>query len=105
MNDTSKHELLGFLGLLYVGHKALIGEELVTRLLQVKLLIKATDATSNQALGLKRKAVNAHIPFVESFSEDELGSALGHENVTYIGIIDDKAAGAYLKKLTGGVKS
>jgi ribosomal protein L7Ae-like RNA K-turn-binding protein len=105
MNDTAKHELLGFLGLLYVGKKALIGEELTSRLGKVKLLIKASDATSNQALGLKRKAINAHIPFVESFTKDELGAALGHNDVTYIGIIDEKAAGAYLKKLTGGVQS
>lgn len=105
MTNEKKRELLGFLGLLYVGHKAYIGEELVSRLSQVKLLIKATDAASNQALGFQRKAEAQHIPFAkESFSKDDLGLALGHEDVTYIGITDSKAAGAYLMKLTGEVQ-
>jgi ribosomal protein L7Ae-like RNA K-turn-binding protein len=97
MNNSAK-DRLGFLGLLYVAHKALIGEELFSSLHKVHLLLVATDATSNQALSTKRRAQNAHIPLIEEFTEAELGQALGHDSVTFIGIIDEKAAGAYLKK-------
>lgn len=96
--DNSAKDRLGFLGLLYVAHKALIGEELIASLNKVALLLVASDAKSNQALSTKRRAQNAHIPLVEEFTEAELGEALGHPGITFIGIIDEKAAGAYVKK-------
>lgn len=98
----SKQDLLGFLGLLYVGDKALIGEELLEHLSKVALLIVANDAESGQSESLKRRAQSAHIPMSELFSKEELGQALGHASVTFVGITDKKAAGAYLKKLTEG---
>jgi ribosomal protein L7Ae-like RNA K-turn-binding protein len=101
---STSNDRLGFLGLLFVAHKALIGEELLSSLTKVHLLIVAKDATSNQALSTKRRAQNAHIPLYEEFTESELGAALGRDTVTFIGIIDEKAAGAYLKKTKEGTK-
>lgn len=98
--ENNHDEKLGFLGLLYVAHKALIGEELLENFSKVKLLLMASDATSHQAQGLERKASLAHLPFLKEYTEEELGRALGHETITFIGIIDAKAAGAYLKKTT-----
>jgi ribosomal protein L7Ae-like RNA K-turn-binding protein len=102
--NPAKNDRLGFLGLLYVAHKALIGEELYSSLHKVALLLVAKDATSNQALSTKRRAQSAHVPMIEEFSEEELGAALGHDSVTFVGIIDEKAAGAYLKKTKEGTK-
>mgnify|MGYP003595891119 CR=1 FL=1 len=102
--NPSQNDRLGFLGLLYVAHKALIGEELYSSLSKVHLLIVAEDAHSNQALSTKRRAQSAHVPLLEEFTEAELGAALGHDSVTFIGIIDEKAAGAYLKKTKEGTK-
>ncbi len=102
--NPSSNDRLGFLGLLYVAHKALIGEELYSSLSKVRLLLVATDATSNQALSIKRRASLVHVPLIEEFTEKELGNALGHDSVTFVGIIDEKAAGAYLKKTQEGKK-
>jgi ribosomal protein L7Ae-like RNA K-turn-binding protein len=103
--NQSTNDRLGFLGLLYVAHKAVIGEELYSSLAKVRLLLVAKDATSNQALSTKRRATLAHVPLLEEFTEQELGNALGHDSVTFVGIIDEKAAGAYLKKTKEGKKS
>ena len=104
MNNVKKDERLGFLGLLYVAHKVVIGEELIENFSKVSLLIMAKDATSNQSASLKRKAERNHLPLIEDFSKAEMGQALGHEEITFLGIIDKKAAGAYLKKSTGGTR-
>jgi ribosomal protein L7Ae-like RNA K-turn-binding protein len=103
MKNCRKDDLLGFIGLLYVGHKAMIGEELLTHFAAVKLLLVASDAVSNQAIGIKNKAVSAHLPIAGGFTKAELGEALGYEEVNFLGIVDAKAAGAFLKKSTEGV--
>ncbi len=94
---------LGFLGILFVSRKALIGEELAARLDKCKLLIYATDAMSNQALGIRHKAELRHTPLYGKFTEEELGHALGRDKVTFVGIVDAKAAAAFLAK-TGLMK-
>jgi|LAHS01.1.fsa_nt_gb ribosomal protein L7Ae-like RNA K-turn-binding protein len=104
MSDEKAKSKLGFLGLLYVAHKVAIGEDLAEHFSKVKLLLMASDATSNQALSLEKKATSAHVPLIKEFTKKELGQALGHDEVTFLGIIDEKAAGAYLKKSAEGVK-
>lgn len=102
-NEKAKSKL-GFLGLLYVAHKVVIGEDLAEHFSRVKLLLMASDATSNQALGFEKKALAAHVPLIKEFTKKEMGQALGHDEVTFLGITDEKAAGAYLKKSAEGVK-
>lgn len=96
--EKKTDDRLGLLGLLFVAHKALIGEELLAALPKVRLLLEATDAHSGTALSLERRAKSAHIPLIQEYSEAELGRALGRERITFIGLIDEKAAGAYLAK-------
>ena len=100
---NSADQSLGFLGLLFVSRKALIGEELSAKLEHCILLLNASDATSIQALGIRHKAELRHTPLYGKFTEEELGHALGRDKVTFVGIIDKKAAAAFLAK-TGLLK-
>lgn len=97
---------LGLLGLLYVAHKALIGEELVASLSRCKLLIVASDAKSGQAAALRDKAKSRHLPLIDKYQAEELGRALGKDAVTAVGITDEKAAISFLGKgvITGGAR-
>ncbi|MCH3910130.1 MAG: hypothetical protein LKJ81_01305 [Bacilli bacterium] len=100
----AKQDTLGFLGLLYVAHKAYIGEEMIDKFSKMKIIIMAKDATSSQATSTLKKAERMHLPVVKAYDEETLGRALGHEKVTFIGIIDSKAAAAFTKKAAEGDK-
>jgi len=89
---------LGLLGMLYVSHKALIGEELTHSLSKVYLLIASTNTSSSQYHSLLKKAKTLALKVDLTYQSEELGAALGREKVTFVGITDQKAALAYLKK-------
>ena len=96
---------LGFLGILYVSHRALIGEELFSRLEKVHFIVMANDLSSGQSKMLQKKISSRHIPTdATSFNAKELGKALGHEEINFIGITDKKSAISYVTKSTKGVK-
>ncbi len=98
-------QLLGFLGLLYVSKRAIIGEDFLSHLDKAKFVVIANDLTSNQSLMIKKQIKNRHLPVDEkSFSSEELGKALGHDGVNFIGIVDKKAALAYVSKSLKGAK-
>lgn len=98
-------QLLGFLGLLYVSKRAIIGEDFLSHLDKTKFVVIANDLTSNQSLMIKKQIKNRHLPVDEkSFSSEELGQALGHGGVNFIGIVDKKAALAYVSKSLKGAK-
>ncbi len=94
---ATNDKALGFLGLLYVSGEAVIGEDLGD-LRKCKLLIAAKDASSNQALSLKRKAREMHLPMIEEYSKSELGHALGKGEVAFVGITESRAASAFIEK-------
>ena len=95
---------LGFIGILYRSHDALIGEKLLTHLNEVKLVVVANDISSNQAKSSLRSIESRHIPTVFGPSSLELGKAVGHEIVNFVGITSKKAASSYLEKTMKGAK-
>ncbi len=100
-----ENHLLGFLGLLYVSKRAIIGEDFLSHLNKVKYVVVANDLTSNQSQTIKKQLVSRHLPMDDkNFSSEELGNALGHGGVNFIGIVDKKAALAYVSKSLKGAK-
>lgn len=99
-----KDPRLGFLGLLYVSKKAIIGDEFLNNLHKVVFVVMAKDISSGQGEMIKKKIQTRHIPNDVSFLKEELGHALGHDEVNYIGITDKKAAMAYISKSMKGAK-
>lgn len=89
---------LGFLGILFRANKARIGDELDKTLLKANLVIVASNAMSNTAQAFTRRLSEHAIPFKIEFTKEELGSAVGRNEVNFIGIYDSKAAKAYLRK-------
>lgn len=94
-----KNECLGFLGILYVGHKALIGDEALRSIDKASLAIMAKDSSSGESEKLKKKIKSRHIPMIELFTGEELGRALGKEKVSCIILVDKKAAVSFMKKM------
>lgn len=89
---------LGFLGLLYRADKAFIGEDLDKNLGEMKLVVVATDATTNTAEGFKKRLLMSHIPTSTTFTKADLGRALGHDEINFIGLKDKKAIASYIAK-------
>lgn len=96
---TKTSKALGFLGLLYLGRKAIIGEELLNYNKPLALLVAANDLTSGTALKELAKFERAGYQIDKTYSMEELGEALGHQRVSFIGIIGKKAALSYLAKI------
>ncbi len=99
-----KDPRLGFLGLLYVSKRAIIGEDFLSHLDKVKFVVMANDLSSNQSKAIAKKIASRHLPQDISFSSAELGLALGHDEINFIGIIDKKAALSYVSKSLKGAK-
>ncbi len=86
---------LGFLGILFKGHKALIGME-AKESDKGRMAFLAYDASENS-----KKDVNhliKDIPVNERYNKKELGEALGYPEVSFILVIDKKAALSLEKK-------
>ncbi|MCR4562569.1 MAG: hypothetical protein K5694_05150 [Bacilli bacterium] len=99
---TPAEKRLGFLGLLYKSHKALIGEEIRFNLPKIRLLILPKGETSRNIDNLLSKAKSSNIEIIqETYSKIDLGRSLGHEEVALVAITDKKAALAYLNKTKG----
>lgn len=88
MNDNC----LGFLGILYVARKALIGEEAYSSLPKAKLVLLAKDAKDGTKKMIQNAKNHHHFPLLEVYTKETLGSALGYEEVAYISIIDKRSA-------------
>lgn len=98
----SQNDALGFLGLLYPTHQVIIGEELRKRMSEATLVVVATDLDSGESLRTLGKIKRAHKPLSQTFTAKELGKALGHSEIKFLGIIGKKAAMSYLLKLKKG---
>ena len=99
-----KDPRLGFLGILYVSRRAMIGEDFLSHLDKVRFVVKANNLTSNQSKSIEKMVISRHIPMDDSFTSAELGNALGHDEINFIGIVDKKAALAYVSKSLKGAK-
>ena len=92
--------VLGFIGLLFRADKIQIGANLWHHIDEMKLFIKAKDATSGEALRFEKKIKSRHLRLLEvDLTMAELGLAVGRDEVTYLGVTDKKAAMALLSKL------
>ena len=99
-----KDPSLGFLGILYVSRRAIIGEDFLSHLDKVRFVVKANNLTSNQSKSIEKMVISRHIPMDDSFTSVELGNALGYDEINFIGIVDKKAALAYVSKSLKGAK-
>ena len=90
---------LNFLGLLNRGGKTLIGDIIYKKIDKVYLIIIARDASSNTKKALMDKVLsyNIKVSFVDS--GDELGQALGFQNLSAVALTDIKASKRYLEKV------
>jgi len=97
-----KKDALGFLGLLYPSRQVIIGEELWRRIDEVTLIVAASDIVSGEATKYLGKIKRAHKPLFQEYSAEELGNALGHEKINFVGILRKKAAMNFLFKAKKG---
>lgn len=95
-------KVLGLVGLLYKAHKAYIGAELLAHLDKCHFILLAHDLHSHTSLREKKKMLALEIQIDESYSMKELGEAVGKPPVSYIGIVDKKAANSLEEKLKKG---
>ncbi|MCI2111208.1 MAG: ribosomal L7Ae/L30e/S12e/Gadd45 family protein [Bacilli bacterium] len=89
---------LGFLGLLYRGHQALIGKEAKAALAGVSLLVLASDASPRTTEEYASRAGKRGIPLLRDVSKADLGRALGRKEVSCLAILGKKAAESLLAK-------
>jgi ribosomal protein L7Ae-like RNA K-turn-binding protein len=69
---------------------------------EVSLIVAATDLDSGESLRTLGRIKRAHKPLSQTFAAKELGKALGHSEIKFLGIIGKKAAMSYLLKLKKG---
>ena len=92
-----KDNVLGFIGILFRANKAIIGESarLSKKGRVAFLAIDASEATKKEIIHLCK---TSSTPLYEDYSKGELGSAVGYSEVSYVLIIDKKAATSLEKK-------
>ena len=90
---------LSFLGILNRGGKLVFGQAIESALPRLDLVLVANDALNPQRILTKAK--NLHKEVCMNFSKEELGSALGYEELAYVGIKGKKEALAFLTKTKG----
>lgn len=88
------NEALQFLGLLNRGGALRFGGNLEASLNKAALLVLAKDASENT----KKAYVKQGLPVLEAFSKEELGRALGFEEISAVAVLNRKAAKALLEK-------
>ena len=95
---SSKDKILNLLGLAYRAHKTVLGEQVLKRIGNVKLLILASDISEKSRERYLKKCHYYRIDSMEDFNSVELSQALGKENVKVIGIIDEGFKKTILEK-------
>jgi ribosomal protein L7Ae-like RNA K-turn-binding protein len=95
-------KVYGFLGLLNRGGKLLVGSSLLDHMEQAKLILLAEDASPNTKKAALDKAKYRDIPVLPVPLKSELGQALGFDQISVVGITDNKAA-LHLQDLLKGV--
>jgi len=83
------------LGLAMRARKVITGEGLVVTAIrngQAKLVLLATDASSNTTKKLSDKCRHYNVPLISLSTRDELGHAIGKESRVAIAVVDGKLA-------------
>ncbi len=91
-------DALKTLGLAYRARKTVLGEEVLNRISNVKLLLIASDISEKSRERYEKKCYYYGIDCIDDYSSTELSQALGKNNVKAIGILDEGFKDALLKK-------
>ncbi|HBT18533.1 MAG TPA: 50S ribosomal protein L7ae-like protein [Clostridiaceae bacterium] len=88
-------KMLSFLGLIRKSGKLILGynkceEAVKTR--KVKLLVLSKGASENTKDKFRGYCEKYKVPFIEDFTPDELGYALGYEGIAVVGVSDRNMA-------------
>jgi len=91
----SLDKMLSFLGLIRKSGKLILGynkceEAVKTR--KVKLLVLSKGASENTKDKFRGYCEKYKVPFIEDFTPDELGYALGYEGIAVVGVSDRNMA-------------
>jgi len=93
--------LAGLLGILNRGGKLLIGAALPQSLKGVYLVIYSSDASKNTLDKYLPRAEYLVIPTIEVSTKAYLGKCIGYDEISVIGVKDQKAAKALLSAWKG----
>jgi ribosomal protein L7Ae-like RNA K-turn-binding protein len=96
----SKDEL-GFLGLLYRGHQAVIGKEVKEAFMGISLLVIASDCSPRVATEFTERAEKRGLTVLRDVDKVTLGHALGRKEVSCLALLNKKAADSLLAKRKG----
>ena len=96
---SSKDDVLQLLGLIARARKLLLGEEILKRFKDVRLLIMASDISEKSRERYLKKCHHYQISCIDLYDGSQLSAAIGKSNVKTIGIIDDGFTEAILRKM------
>lgn len=91
--------ILTLLGLVYKAKKIVLGEEVLNRIKEVKLIFIASDISDKSRERFLKKCCFYNIQYIDSYSGEDLSYALGKNNVKVIGIIDKGFTKSIVSKL------
>ena len=87
-----KNNILSFIGLARRASKIAFGTEQVNEAIEknkVKLVIVALDTSDKSKERIKRACESKEIPMIEFGTIDEISNAIGQDNKSVIGILDN----------------
>ena len=91
-------ETLKLLGFIYRAKKLVLGEEVLNRIGDVKLIIIAKDISDKSKERFMKKIAYYDIPYLDCYKGEEISKSLGKNNVKVVGIIDEGFKNTLLKK-------
>ena len=91
--------VLKLLGLVYRAKKLVLGEEVLERISDVKLMFIASDSSEKSKERYLKKCHFYNIEYIDKYNSLDLSSSIGKNNVKLIGIIDEGFKKTLLKKI------
>lgn len=91
--------VLKLLGLVFRAKKLVLGEEVLERISDVKLMFIASDSSEKSKERYLKKCHFYNIEYIDKYDSSVLSSSIGKNNVKLIGIIDDGFKKSLLKKM------
>ena len=92
-------DVLNLLGLVYRAKKIILGEEIINRFKDVKLLFLASDISEKSRERYEKKCHYYQIEHIDKFDSEQLSNALGKNNVKAVGVIDAGFTKSIMKKM------
>ena len=80
---------LNNLGLAYRAKKIVLGEDVITKMPNLKLVYIASDISPLSLKRVLKKCDFYKVSYVNTFSSNDISNALGKTNIKLIGIMDD----------------